>query len=193
MAKKLTQDYLKNAAYYYLSRFSSSEVNLSQVLQRKALRRLKISGEQIEPDEIDGWIKAVVQSCVELGLLDDAEYAKSKARSLFNRGNSSYQIRQKLRQKGLSEENIRIALEALAEFSDRPDWDAAVRFAKRKRLGVFASQRGESKGTGSADNAKYQKQLQSFMRAGFSVDLARKVLSAKTEDELQQLSNEFED
>jgi regulatory protein len=63
---------------------------------------------------------------------------------------------------------------------DAPDEDAAlataIAFARRRRLGPF--------GPADADRAVQQKQLAAMLRAGHGMSVARRVLAARSADEL---------
>ena len=102
------------------------------------------------------------------GLLNDAAYARARAESLHRRGNSARMIRSKLRQKGVAQDVIGLALEALGEDAAETELAAAAAYARRRRFGPYAARKP------SADQR--EKQLASLSRAGFSYDVARRVL-----------------
>ncbi len=176
--RKATPKYLENAALYYLSRFATSAENLKRVMMRKVDRSAHYHGTDAEEGRahVDGLIGRYLNS----GLLDDAAYARSRAEGLHRRGNSARMIRAKLRQKGVADEDIENALLALGkdggEDGGNAELQAAVNYARRRRLGPFAAQppAGEQR----------EKQLASLARAGFSYDIARRVVEADSTDDI---------
>ncbi len=170
--RKATVKYLDNAALYYLSRYATSAENLRRVMMRKVMRSAQHHGTDVE----DGaaLIEAMIGRFLGSGLLDDWAYAKTRAASLHRRGNSARVIRGKLKQKGVDDEAIAAALDARgddADIGEDPELTAAVTLAKRRRLGPFA--------TKPADDEQREKHLAALARAGFSYDVARRVIDGK--------------
>ena len=167
--RKATPKYLENAALYYLSRYSTSTENLRRVMMRKVMRSAKHHGTDVE----DGaaLIEAMIGRFLGSGLLDDWAYARTRADSLHRRGNSARVIRGKLKQKGVDDDVIAAALDARGE---DPELTAAVTLAKRRRLGPFA--------TKPPDGEQREKHLAALARAGFSYDVAQRVIDGKDID-----------
>lgn len=184
-AKKVSAKYLERAAFYYLGRFASSRRNLERVLERKIRRR---HGDFAPPSEEEaGWVISVADKCQNLGLVDDRDYAIQKARSMHRAGRSARRINGELRSKGVGDEDIRAALAALGEEDDREDIDsaAAITFARRRRFGPF-----RRAGTGIDrldEETRARRALAAFARAGFSYQLAHRILTAEREEELEGL------
>ena len=175
--RKATPKYLENAALYYLSRYSTSTENLRRVMMRKVMRSAKHHGTDVE----DGaaLIEAMFGRFLGSGLLDDWAYARTRADSLHRRGNSARVIRGKLRQNGVGDDDIRAALEALGddlEDGQDPELAAAVTLAKRRRLGPYFN--------GQVADDTREKHLAALARAGFSYDMARRIIDAASEDDL---------
>ena len=167
--RKATAKYLENAALYYLSRYATSAENLKRVMMRKVDRSARFHGTDAEEgrDHVEDMVRRFMAS----GLLDDSAYAKSRVESLHRRGNSARVIRGKLRQKGVGDDDIQAALEALGDDLDDgedPELAAAVTLAKRRRLGPYATKK-------PADDTR-EKHLAALARAGFSYDIARRVV-----------------
>ncbi|MBC8339666.1 MAG: regulatory protein RecX [Rhodospirillales bacterium] len=173
--RKATPRYLENSALHYLSRFASSSENFRRLMTRKVDRSAK--HHDTDPDEGRALIDDMIQRFLRSGLLDDTAYAKARAAGLHRRGNASRIIRAKLKQKGLGDDVIEQALAALADDDEDPERTAAIRFARRRRLGPFATEKPE--------DPKREKQLAAMARAGFSYDLARRIVDADSEDDLQ--------
>ena len=174
--KKATPAYLERAALFYLDRYATSAENLRRVLQRKVLRSLRAHGG--DPEEAEKAIDALLNRFLEGGLLDDANYAETKARSLFRRGLSQRSMRLWLAQKGVGEEDIAAALAKLqAEVGD-PELAAALAYARRRRLGPYRAE--------AEREAKRQRDLAALARRGFTSDLVLKVIDAPAPTELEE-------
>ena len=102
-----------------------------------------------------------------LGYVDDRAFATVRAASLGRRGYGERRVREALRAAGIDEEDSAEAREA----ARRGAWDAALRFAERRRLGPFAPR--------EADRDAREKALAALLRAGHPIDLARRLASAR--------------
>ena len=119
----------------------------SQAELRKKLTDKGFDSEQVH---------TTLQRCTELGYLDDARYARTRATSLMNQGRAvGHRILADLRQRGISEELAKQALAAAREACDEdtlladlmarrfPDFDDNTAPAKEKRRVVnFLQRRG---------------------------------------------------
>ncbi len=161
-----SEAYLERAAVHYLARFASSTENFKAVLRRKVQRRGL--PEDVDIAVAEAWIEALVEKFTALGHLDDEAFARARAGSLLRRGKPRRVIRMALADKGVDAGAADAALQALDAESDDPDLDAARAFARRKRLGPW--------GPPGADDARRRRDLAAFARAGFTYQLARRVL-----------------
>ena len=168
LPRQATASHLENAALHYLERFSSSSANLRRVLLRKVARSARAHG--TDPAEGAGLVEAIIARYLQSGLLDDAAYAAQKAASLRRRGTSLYGIRGKLAMKGVDAEIIGTTLERLDEEGGSGDLAAACALARRRRLGPYRPQ--------GARAEHRRRDLATIARAGFSLDIARRVLAA---------------
>ncbi|MCW9033095.1 MAG: RecX family transcriptional regulator [Rhodospirillales bacterium] len=164
--RKATRRYLENAAEYYLQRFSTSTANFRRVMMRKV--QLSAQHHETDPQEGAEIIEELIARFQRVGVLNDEQYAELRASSLHRRGNSKRLINAKLKQKGLDDEVIEGAYNSLKEESKNPELDAARAFAKRRRLGPYR--------TRPPKENQQEKDLAAMARAGFSYDLAIKVL-----------------
>ncbi len=176
--RKATPRYLENTALHYLSRFASSSENFRRVMMRKVQRSARHHG--TDPDQGQALIDDMIQRFLCSGLLDDEAYAKARAAGLHRRGNSSRIIRGKLKQKGLDDGVIDLALVALGDGDEDPEQTAAIRFARRRRLGPFSLRQPED---GEQENQR-EKHLAAMARAGFSYAMAKCIIDAASEDDL---------
>ena len=174
--KPVTELYLQNAAVYYLGRYSSSAANLGEVLGRKVRRRNE--GQAPPTSEQQELIQKTVERCIDLGLVNDADYAKSRALSLHASGKSLRRIETALRQKGVESEDIEAAISALREErGGNIEREAALAYARRRRFGPWRTRDG--------DADKKRKELASFARAGFGYALASAIVEATSIETLE--------
>lgn len=179
--RKVTPQYLENAALHYLERFATSAANLRRVLMRKVVLSARAHG--TDPDEGAAWVDALVARYHESGLLDDGAYAAMKARSINRQGGSTRAIRAKLAVKGVAAETVDAAVETLREDVGDPDLAAAVALARRRGFGPF---RRPSLSAGRlTPEERRTRELAAMARAGFSFGLAARVVDAATPDELE--------
>ena len=171
--RRATPGHLENAALHYLERFATSVQNLRRVLMRKVERSAHFHGTDAE--EGRARVEDLITRFETAGLLDDAAYARARAESLHRRGNSARVIRAKLRRKGVAGDDLEGALAALGADAGEPELEAARTFARRRRLGPFGAK------SPSADDR--EKHLAALARAGFSYDVARRVVDGETADE----------
>jgi regulatory protein len=178
--RKVSAQSLENAALFYLARFSAPSAQLRRVLLRRVDKSVKAHG--TDPAEGRRLVDELVERYRRSGLVDDAAYAAGKARSLRRRGISRLIIGRTLRAKGLSADDSAAALAGLAE-NGTSDADsevaAAARLAQRKRLGPLRpkSTRAELR----------QRDMAALARAGFSYDVARRVVDAESTDALEAM------
>jgi len=165
---------LEQAALRYLERFATSSGNLRRVLMRKVARAARVYGNDAASDE--RLVDDLIARYLRVGLLDDRAYAAQKAASLRRRGGSRYAIRGKLALSGIAGELIDEALRAEAEESELA---AACALVRRRRLGPLRAARARA--------AHREKDLAALARAGFGLDLARRVLALRDEAALAAL------
>jgi regulatory protein len=152
-------------ALFYVGRFATTRAKLSAYLNRKLRER---GWDGVAPPEVEKLVERLAAS----GLIDDALYAQSKARSLTERGYGIARVRQSLRAAGIDEADGAEAHDLAAEGAA----DAALRFARRRRIGPYAQT--------EVDRAGRQKALAAMVRAGHGFELARAVVEAEPGTEL---------
>jgi len=165
-----TKERLHRAALHYLERFSSSSENLRRVLMRRVDRSARLH--DTDPEQGAHWVDKIVERFVASGLLNDRVYAEGRAQSLLRRGSPPAFIRRSLRAKGVGDLDIDAALETLEDENENVEWEAALAYAKRRRLGRFRLR--DVPAEQAQDRAR--RDLAAMGRAGFGPDLARKVL-----------------
>jgi regulatory protein len=152
-------------ALFYVGRFATTRAKLAAYLNRKLRER---GWEGDEPPDIERLVERLAAS----GLVDDAFYAQSKARSLMERGYGAARVRQSLRAAGVGEEDGAAAHELAADEAAA----AALRFARRRRIGPYAD--------ALPDRAAREKALAAMIRAGHGFELARAVVDAEPGSEI---------
>lgn len=163
--RKISARYLENAALYYLQRYATSAENLKTVLCRKIDRSCAFH--KTDPAGFYGLVDKLVERYKASGLLNDAVFARAKTTTLRRKGESKRAIEAKLSQKGLAKEDIARAFAEVDESEDA-EFDAAVAFVKRKKLG-----------TGRKEP---QKEMAAMARAGFSFEVAKRALAFEGEE-----------
>lgn len=129
----------------------------------------------LAPDDYREMISEVVSFCVRNGLVDDRAYAETKIASLRRRGRSTSRIKATLSAKGVAANLIDEALDD----DPRSEFTAAMRYAKRRRLGPWRTKL-------VVDHKLMEKETAALCRAGFSYSLARKIVSADNIEALEQ-------
>ncbi|MBJ7443605.1 MAG: RecX family transcriptional regulator [Sphingobium sp.] len=155
----LDEDSLREAALRYVSRFATSQGKLLAYLQRKVKER-GWGGEQ--PADLP----ALVERLAALSYVDDSQYAVMKSAALGRRGYGARRINESLRAAGIAPAD---RTDADAQV-DAETWIAAERYARRKRVGPYASTMPDPK--------QREKAIAAFLRAGHSFAIARRWVDA---------------
>jgi regulatory protein len=170
----VSREALETAAFAYLERYASSVETLRRVLMRRVERAVRAGA--IERAEGKSRADDVVARLQARRLLDDTAYAEARARSLSRQGRSRAIIARRLAAKGVARATVESALDGLAADGET-DLAAAVRYARRRRLGPFraAAERAERR----------ERDLAALGRAGFSYEIASRVVDAETPGALE--------
>lgn len=174
---KVSEPMVRQAALGYLERYATSAGHLTRLLLVKVGRSARFHG--TEPEDGRLLVERVVAKLVATGLLDDRAYAAAMTRTWRRRGASAKAVRAKLAAKGVAAELAEEALAALREEEGDSDLAAAVAYVRRRRLGPFRSVERRA--------ASQDRDLAALARAGFSYDLARKVIEAAEPADLDEL------
>ena len=152
----LDHDALEQLALRYVGKYATTRARLRHYLSRKVRER---GWESDRPPDLE----ALANRLAELGFVDDAAYALSKFRTLSARGLGKRRLTQSLRLAGVEEADS----EAAAARADLEAVEAALRFAKRRRIGPYAST--------PADFRQCEKWISALVRAGHGIGLARAI------------------
>lgn len=179
--RKVSAQSLENAALFYLARFSAPSAQLRRVLLRRVDKSAQVHG--TDPAEGRRLVDELIERYRQSGLVDDAAYAAGKARSLRRRGASRVIIGRTLRAKGLSAADSDAALQGLSDESGaggaEDEFAAAARLAQRKHLGPYRPR--------AARADLRQRDMASLARAGFTYDVARRVVDAESPETLEAM------
>ena len=162
----LNDDRARGLALHYVGKYATTKAKLTAYLYRKIRER---GWEGNGPPDIE----ALVSRFSELGYVNDAQFAESRGRSFVRRGFGRRRLDEDLRFAGINEDDG----QAAREHADLSSFEAAENFARRKRIGPFAST--------AATLENQRKQMQAFLRAGHSIDLARLFVNMGPNDTLE--------
>lgn len=176
--KKITEKHLYNAGLAYLQRFPASTAHFQRIMRRRITKSCRAHPDQDEQACI-ALLDKVTEQFQRSGHLNDEAYVGAIVYSLRARGLSAAMINLKLRQKGLTEDVIKEALAREDEGHENADLVAALRLARRKRLGPFAVQQTEQD--------RRHKWMGTLARAGFGFDTASKVLEMDADEAAETL------
>lgn len=157
--RPLDAERLERLALFYAGRYAVTRAKLAAYLTRK-LRERGWDGAGDPP------VERLVARFAELGYVDDRAFADARAASLGRRGYGARRVDQALRAAGIGQEDGAAAREQARGQA----WDAALRFAERKRIGPFAAERPDRPGR--------EKALAAMLRAGHPLGLARRIAGA---------------
>jgi regulatory protein len=160
---------LERLALRYVERFATTRGRLTDYLKRK-IRERGWEGEPADP-------AAIAERFAELGYIDDRAYGEAKASAMARRGLGARRVAGALHQAGVKGEDAEAIAPAIADRA----LDAAVAFARRRRIGPFAEE--------SADRPLREKQIGAMLRAGHSPTLARRIAGMKPGEDLTDLAD----
>ena len=153
---------LDRLALAYVGRYATTRAKLAQYLRRKLSVRGWV-GEEPAP------VEAVVARVAALGYVDDTAFAEQRSAALARRGYGARRVREALRHAGVEGE--------AAEAGEEEALAAALAFARRRRIGPFATE--------ERDPDQRRRDLAAMMRAGHALDVARRVVRARPGEEIE--------
>lgn len=169
----LTKTRLENLALRYITRYAASEAMLSRVL-RNHIRKALHHDPHFDKSEAELWHVAILEKYKTNGWLNDAALTERWIEGGLKAGRSRQKLKLTLQKKGIARALIE---DKIAEHAhDEDDWNAALIFAERRHLGPYADKGGKKK------ESDPQKDLRKLCRAGFSLEIARRVLRYSDDD-----------
>ena len=158
-AAALDGEGLERLALFYAGRYSTTRFKLRAYLLRK-LRERGWAGRG-EPA-----LDSLIERFERLGYVDDRAFASSRASSLIRRGYGERRVAEALRAAGIESGDSEGAREEAREGA----WEAALRFARRKRIGPWADR--------AADRDGRRKAAAAMLRAGHDMAHVRRLVDA---------------
>jgi regulatory protein len=158
-AAALDEAGLERLALFYAERYATTRFKLRAYLVRK-LRERGWAGSGEPP------LDALVERFDRLGYVDDRAFASSRASSLIRRGYGERRVAEALRAAGIAGEDSESAREEARDGA----WDAALHFARRKRIGPWAEQ--------VPDRDSKRKAAAAMLRAGHDMAHVRRLVDA---------------
>lgn len=155
---------LERLALRYVERFSTTRARLATYLTRKIRER----GWEGEPTDV----AALAEKLAELGYIDDRAFGEARAGAMARRGLGERRVSGALRAAGIDADDRAALASAIVDRA----FDSALTFARRKRIGPFA--------TAIADRPLREKHIAAMVRGGHDFALARRIASAAPGDEI---------
>ncbi len=165
---------MHEAALNYLARYAASAAGVRRVLHRRVDRwAAQEAGDRAEITAAAQMAKhvaaQVVAALVEAGLIDDAGFAASRARTLARNGRSGRAIAAHLLGRGIAAGMAA----ASGRVTEEDELAAALAMARRRRIGPFRSV--------PVTAERQQRENAVFARAGFSRSVAQAALAMPAE------------
>jgi regulatory protein len=161
---------MRNSAISYLARYEVSEFQFRNTMIRKLSNFENELDEKLKFEIIDKIKKEMIVA----RYIDDKRFAESKSRSIRRQGGSERLIFAKLKEKGVSDNIIKFAIDIVDEENENAEIIAAVNFIKKKKIGVFYKLKRVDK-----EIDPYilkDKWYGTLSRRGFSLSIIKKVL-----------------
>lgn len=163
---------LHEAALRYLARYAATEAGLRAVLNRRIdrwARATAADGETVASLKQEA--RQIAARFAASGLVNDAEFAQSRAGGMLRSGRSRRQVSARLAAKGVSGELVQTAL------PDDPEVElnAALVLARKRRIGPFRP--GDP-----PDLAGRRRELAVLARAGFPQRVAATALGMRLDE-----------
>ena len=174
--KKITLDNLEKSAIKYLEKYSVSEYQLTSNLKRKIIKTSYFY--KIKPDQDFQFIEIILKKFKKIGLIDDKKFSENKVLTYLEKGYSKKKIIFNLKSKGLSDKNIQDGIQHLEKTYVNSELLSALIYAKKKKFFIF------DKKTSFEED---KKKLLQMSNAGFSYDMAKKIINIKSEKEFLEL------
>ena len=169
-----TVDEIRNFAYSYIEKYSTSKQQLRTYLFKKLIKsNQNISSKK----EIFNLIDSVISMLEEQKFLSDKYYSDAKSKAFLRRGYSLNKIRYNLIKKGIDQKYIKASISKIVENESDPDFFSAIKLCKRRKIGPCRVE----------DNRMlfYKKDISILARSGFSYELSKKILEIPKEEFLK--------
>lgn len=161
---------IERLALRYVERFATTRAKLATYLNGKIGQR---GFDGTPPDTT-----IIAERFASAGYIDDRAFGEARARAMARRGLGARRVSGALRHAGINEDDSAAIAPAIADRAA----EAAVTFARKRRIGPFADQ--------PADRSTREKHIAAMIRAGHDFGLARRIATmAPGEDVTALLEN----
>lgn len=157
-ARPYDAETLSRAALDYAARYATTRAKLAAYLRRK-LKERGWTGEG------DPGVDAIVARFADHGYVNDQAFADARAQALLRRGYGARRITASLRAAGVEADTA----DGLREEIDAGAEDAALRFARRRRIGPYADH--------VPDRDERRRWVAAMARAGHAMGTIMRVLA----------------
>lgn len=160
---------LERLALRYVERFATTRGKLTDYLRRK-IRERGWDGAAADP-------VALAEKMAELGYIDDRAFGEARATAMARRGLGKRRVTMAFHQAGIEDADAA----ALAPAIEDRALEAALTFARKKRIGPFA--------LAAPDKALREKQIGMMIRGGHDFTLSRRIATMAPGDATDELSD----
>ena len=174
---KITYENLEKYAFKYLEKYSTTEHRLKNILKRKIIKTSFFF--QTNPVDYIHYIDDILKKFKEIGLIDDEKFSEHLSLNLVKRGFSRIKILINLKQKGITDEIAKNGIDKLEKFFFNFELVSALIYARKKKLISFNKKR--------KNYEKDKIKLMQLSRAGFTYDIAKKIINLNNEKEFIEL------
>ncbi|MEH6405033.1 MAG: RecX family transcriptional regulator [Sneathiella sp.] len=174
--KVITPALLRGQALRYLDRFAATTTKMQRHLMNKSKKAIEYH--ELDPETVLEMIDVEIDKLEKAGILNDQEYASSKARSMARQGKSKIQIGVKLNTLGFDELVSDNAFTELRH-AGHNDRLSAAKYIKKRRFGPFKPR--------ETREDRLNKELSSLVRNGYEFALAETLLSLETTEEIEAI------
>jgi regulatory protein len=154
-ARPLDSATLDRLALHYVARYATTRAKLARYLARKIADRGWAGDVAADPE-------AIADRMTDRGYIDDGAFARGKADALLRRGYGERRIGAALRDAGVAHVD--------RERDAAREWDAALAYARRRRIGPYAAVQ--------ADRDAERRAVAAMLRAGHDFTTARRIVAA---------------
>jgi regulatory protein len=159
---------LERLALRYVERFATTRGRLTDYLLRKLRERGWAGESPADP-------AALADRMAGLGYIDDRAFGEARASAMARRGLGQRRVSGELHRAGLGEDDVA----ALSPAIEERTLDAALVFARKRRIGPFAAV--------APDRPQREKHIAAMIRGGHDFNLARRIASMAPGEDVDQL------
>nr|WP_240500220.1 regulatory protein RecX [Halioglobus japonicus] len=147
MSERWQQDEDSDGEFDQLTAINPNDIRIAamDLLARREHSRRELKQKLLKRFKADDLIETQLDRLIEDNLQSDARYAESFLRQRMNRGHGPMRIRQEMRQKGISDSEIALAME-----EEAPDWFALAEATYQRKFGALPRKTSRKKPSAAA-------------------------------------------